>query len=45
MMSTDRYLCVGDASEYMMCYVGYLNTEIMKEEDRTEPNRTKIRRA
>jgi hypothetical protein len=27
----------------MMSYIGYLNTEIMKEEDRTNPNQAKIK--
>ena len=30
------------ATETMMAYIGYLNTEIMKEEDKDKPNLLKI---
>ncbi|NJL70872.1 MAG: hypothetical protein HC888_04290 [Candidatus Competibacteraceae bacterium] len=30
------------ATETMMAYIGYLNTEIMKEEDKPKPNMLKI---
>jgi hypothetical protein len=40
---TGQIVRLETATETMMSYIGYLNTEIMKEEDRTNPNQAKIK--
>ena len=39
---TSKIVMLETATETMMAYIGYLNTEIMKEEDRSKPNQTKM---
>ena len=39
---TSKIVMLETATETMMAYIGYLNTEIMKEEDMAVPNQTKI---
>ena len=39
---TSKIVMLETATETMMAYIGYLNTEIMKEEDRPKPNQTKM---
>lgn len=39
---TSKIVMLETATETMMAYIGYLNTEIMKEEDQPKPNQAKI---
>jgi hypothetical protein len=39
---TSKIVMLETATETMMAYIGYLNTEIMREEDMAVPNQTKI---
>lgn len=39
---THKIVQLETATETMMAYVGYLNTEIMKEQDLPSPNQSKI---
>lgn len=40
---TARIVRLETATETMMAYIGYLNTEIMKEEDEPKPNQAKLK--
>ena len=40
---TSKIVMLETATETMMAYIGYLNTEIHKEEDRLKPNLVKIK--
>ncbi|MFA7337349.1 MAG: hypothetical protein WC028_11235 [Candidatus Obscuribacterales bacterium] len=39
---TSKIVMLETATETMMAYIGYLNTEIHKEEDQPTPNQSKI---
>ncbi|CAN5607303.1 hypothetical protein BH11CYA1_BH11CYA1_18310 [soil metagenome] len=40
---TSKIVMLETATETMMAYIGYLNTEIMKEEDAAQPNQSKVK--